>query len=114
MQTGKRDYRRRITTAFYMQVGNPMFLCNMDQTPVYMNFDPNLTVHHMGDRTASIRTGRILFEYDYSNRNGCNGCRCPVYSKARQKVISRAVSMQFLQVELYAQCKKKHEWMQKL
>ena len=44
-------------TTYSMRVRNPKFLCNMDQTPVYMNCAPNRTVHRRGERTVSIRTG---------------------------------------------------------
>lgn len=52
IQSAKFDYCRRVMTTYNMRVGNPKFLCNIDQTPLYMNCAPNLTVHRRSERTV--------------------------------------------------------------
>ena len=56
MQLGRRDYCRRVITMYNIRVGSPWFLCNMNQTAVYMNSAPNRTLHHIEERTVSIHS----------------------------------------------------------
>ena len=58
IQSAKRGYCRRVMRMYNMQVANPKFLCNINQTPVYMNCASTGTVHRRGEHTVSIRTGR--------------------------------------------------------
>ena len=57
LQQSKQDYCRRVMTTFYNRIRNPKLLCDMDQTPVYMNSTPGRTVHRKGARFVSIKVG---------------------------------------------------------
>ena len=57
LQQGKQEYCRRVVTMFKNRIRKPKLLCNMDQTPGYMNCTPGHTVHKKGARTVSIKVG---------------------------------------------------------
>ncbi len=42
-------------TSFHNRVNHEHYFVNMDQTPVYMNCAPHLTVHKKGTKTVPIR-----------------------------------------------------------
>lgn len=113
MLTAKRDYCLRVITAFYKRVGKPKLLCNMDQTPLYMNFAPNRTVHHKGEHNLSIRTGgsssaRIAVAVTVA----MDGSKFPLFYVFKCKTVSKIRSSldAILQLESCAQCKQK-AWM---
>ena len=112
IRSAKHDYCRRVMIMYNMQVANPKYICNLDQTPVYMNCGPTRTVHRRGERSVSIRTGgpsssSITVAATIAATDAIDVTKLSLFCMFKGKRVVRSGELweQFHQLELCVQCR---------
>ena len=79
MEPLRLKFSRRVMTTYKNHINNPMFLINLDETAVYLNYPLIRTVHAKSEKTISVNIHGVSLRVTVAVSIAINGTKLPLF-----------------------------------